>query len=210
MRIVAIVLAVVLAVLSVSSASAMSFQVKKLKSGQTVVLATGPIESGDAAKLETALRRASRDGHGTKRLLLNSPGGLVGEALLMTQVMDSVGVTTVIQNGATCASACASVLFVSGKYRTLEKTGALVIHSCYDARDGRAVTECNAVISAHAESEGVSGLGLMALQEAAGSQSAFLLTREDAACFGLTRAPGASNNRNPPCVADIKRAGRHK
>ena len=205
LRILAILAVLVAGAGAVAPASAMNFKMLKSSTGQLVVLATGLIDKGDARRLGTSLERATRDGNGTKVLLLDSPGGLVGEALNMAQLIESVGVTTVVRKGGVCASACASVLFISGKYRTVETGGALMIHSCYDSRNGRAVSSCNAAISAHAETQGVPGDGLMALQEAAGSNSVVLLDKDDAACFGLTRQPGARRVRNPPCVAAMRK-----
>jgi hypothetical protein len=89
-----------------------------------------------------------------------------------------------------CGSACAQVLFVSGKYRTVQPGGQLAIHSCYDQPTGRAVEMCNELIAAHAEQEGVSGSAMLAFQNAAGAHAAVVFDAAGAACFGLTRAPG--------------------
>ena len=108
-----------------------------------------------------------------------------------------------------CASACASILFVAGKYRTVERGGLLAIHSCYDSRNGRAASECNAMISEHAESVGVSGVTMMALQEAAGSDAMIVFEAEDAACFGLSLRPGSRPTKGTPrCMRDVIRARR--
>lgn len=185
----------------VAPAAAMDFSVLQSKSGQRVVLAAGEIAPGDAQLLAQALAMATRGRNGTKQLLLDSPGGTVGDALAMADVMDAERVSTVVPSGAICASACASVLFVSGKYRTVDKGGALVIHSCYDARNGRQVDFCNAMISAHAQYEGASGAVMMAMQEAAGTNAALVLGSNGAACFGLTgRAGSAARDGTPPCL----------
>jgi hypothetical protein len=173
-------------------------------------MAKGEITKGDARRLKSALARAGRDQHGTKQLWLDSPGGLVAIALDMADIMDAEGVTTVVGKGALCASACASVLFVSGKYRRVDTGGALAIHSCYDSRNGHAMTDCNAAISAHAEFEGVSGSTLMALQEAAGSEAIIVFDKDDAACFGLTLQPGARpSTKIPPCMKKALKRAKH-
>jgi hypothetical protein len=101
-----------------------------------------------------------------------------------------------------CASACASVLFVAGKYRTIEGKGTLAIHSCFDARDGTKMEDCDAAIATLARREGVSAGAMMAFQEMApGPGSVVLFDAKQAACFGLTRAPGkASLGDNAPCI----------
>jgi hypothetical protein len=189
--------------LSAAPGSAMVLKISTLSSGQKIVKASGDIVPGDARKLEKALSLATRDKQGTIQMRLNSDGGVVAEAFRMAEIMDRVGVSTVVGKGDLCASACAQVLFVSGKYRSVQKGGSLVIHSCYNALDGRAVEYCNAVISKHAQDEGVDGAAMMAFQQAAGTDSAILFDNESAACFGLTRAPGKKTA--APCLAELKR-----
>ena len=199
----AVIIVAVLA-LAAAPASAMSFKFGTTGDGLRVVVVQGDIVRGDARRLVRALERANRDGHGTKRLYLHSAGGLVTEALRMAEIMREVGVSTIVQKGTVCASACASVLFVAGRYRTVETGGFLAIHSCYNPRNGKAATHCNAMISAHAESAGVSGLTMMALQEAAGNDAVIVFEAEDAACFGLTLKPGAKPSTKPPkCVREM-------
>jgi len=191
-------------------ALAMDFKLGKMPTGLRVVVASGPIQNGDARRLQRALDRAGRDDQGTKQLLLNSAGGMVLEALKMADVVADVGVTTIVAKGAVCASACARVLFIAGKYRRLDQGGALAIHSCYDSRTGSAVSECNAIISARAQAGGVSGVAMMALQEAAGSRSVLVLDQKDAACFGLTLQPGARVRKVPPCLSDVLKGNGRK
>ncbi|HQZ13052.1 MAG TPA: ATP-dependent Clp protease proteolytic subunit [Devosia sp.] len=200
------VLGVALALaLLAAPAFAMTFTVATTSRGYHVVVAKGDIARGDAKRLARALEKADRDRHGMKQLYLESKGGLVYDALAMAEVMQEVGVSTIVRKDTVCASACASVLFVAGKYRTVEKGGLLAIHSCYDNRNGRAASECNAVISAQAEASGVSALTMMALQEAAGRDSVIVFEADDAACFGLTLKPGAKPRKGlAPCVKQAR------
>jgi hypothetical protein len=205
-------LILVLAVLAPLPAEAMQFQLLQSDDGRRAVLAQGDIVGGDAQRLASALRRATRDSHGTKMLLLDSPGGVVVEAMDMADVMRRVGVTTVIPEHGFCASACASVLFVAGKYRTIEPTGRLAIHSCYDSRNGQKMDECDAAIAVMAQRQGVSATAMMAFQEMAPDPgSAIVFDSKDAACFGLTRAPGkAALGDKAPCVQQAMRASKKK
>ena len=183
-------------------AEAMQFSILQADSGHRIVLAQGEIGPGDARKLVRALRKASVDKHGTRTLWLNSPGGSVMDAIDMADIINAVGVTTVVPGKAMCASACASVVFVAGKYRTVEKGGQLLIHSCFDARNGQKMDECDAVISQRAQANGLSGRAMMAFQEIApGPQYGVLFNAADAACFGLTHPPGkAELGDNAPCL----------
>jgi len=104
--------------------------------------ASGPIEEGDAAKF-VALPKFDT-------LELDSPGGLVGEALAMATNMDARGgIRTVVKPGSSCASACAMALFVSGETRIVYMGGRLGIHSCF-MPDGTQFPECNTAMAANA------------------------------------------------------------
>lgn len=195
-----IVLAIV-AALTALPANAMSFSLVD-NGGQRAILAQGEIVEGDAARLARALMRGTPNYHGTQQLLLNSPGGEVFEALRMAELMKKVGVATVVPDQAMCASACASVLFIAGKYRAVEQGGQLMIHSCFDARNGRKVDQCDAYLAARAQQQGISGRAMMAFQEIApGPRYGVLFSAQDAACFGLTRSFGqAAPGDNAPCI----------
>src|SRR3569623_1398243 len=196
------VLAALFVCLNVIPANAMQFSVLQGADGQKIVLARGEIVGGDGGKLIRVLRMASVDKHGTRTLWLDSPGGSVVDAMDMADVIGNVGVTTVVRPKAMCASACASVVFVAGKYRTVEKGGQLMIHSCFDARNGQKMDQCDAAISQRAQANGLSGRAMMAFQEIApGPQYGVLFNAADAACFGLTHAPGkAEMGDNAPCI----------
>ena len=148
MRVLGVLLAMLATLISLP-AEAMSFSLVNA-GGQRAILASGEIVPGDAAKLARALNRSSPSYHGTPQILLDSPGGVVVEAIAMAELMRKTGVTTVVPARAMCASACASVLFVAGKYRAVEQGGQLLIHSCFDARNGRKIDQCDAYLAARA------------------------------------------------------------
>ena len=88
------------------------------------VHASGEIKEGDAAQF-AALPQF-------KKLELDSPGGLVDEALTIAANMDARGdIRTVVKPGSSCVSACAIALFVSGQTRVVHMGGRLGIHSCF-------------------------------------------------------------------------------
>src|SRR3569833_4438288 len=101
------VLAALCACFNVIPANAMQFSVLQGSTGQKIVLAQGELVEGDAGKMVRALRRASVDKHGTRTVWLNSPGGSVIDAMNMADVINAVGVPTVVPAKAMCASACA-------------------------------------------------------------------------------------------------------
>jgi hypothetical protein len=169
---------------AVVGAEAMIFT---LRDNQTVI-ASGPIEQGDAAKFR-ALPRFDT-------LQLDSPGGLVSEALTIAAMMDARGgVRTEVRPGASCASACAMVLFVSGKTRVVYMGGRLGIHTCYKV-DGTQAPECNKAMAANATGHGVPWGVIEGFGKYTKSTSMLWLGAEDAECWGLMKwsAEDSSNN----------------
>jgi hypothetical protein len=189
-----------------SSAGAMEFVTDELLPGLMVVIGAGDIVAGDAERLRLALASADRDDTGNKLLALNSPGGNVGAALLMADVINEIGVSTVVPPGATCASACASVVFVAGEYRVVIDGGVLGMHSCYSEASGEPADWCNEGIAMRAVGEGTAHGSIMAFLLAAGPDDMIYFSAADAECYGLLRYPG-DEKRAPdaPCfVAAIQ------
>lgn len=156
--------------------------------GHRVILVSGQIEPGDTAKIDQVLSKADVMPYGTPVVLLDGPGGSVGEALKVSALFDRSPVHTVIRNGAFCASACGSILFVAGKYRTLEEGAILGQHSC--SMNGTPDTDCNEIISMHAFRHGVSHGAIAAFINHTSPQDIMWFSREDAEAWGLTRYPG--------------------
>jgi hypothetical protein len=169
---------------SVAGADAMTFTWPD----QFTVHASGPIEEGDAAKF-AVLRKFNT-------LELDSPGGLVGEALRMAVNMDTRGgIRTVVKSGSSCASACAMALFVSGETRVVYMGGRLGIHSCY-MPDGTQFPECNKAMAANATAHGVPWGVIEGFGNETKPSDMMWLGAEDAECWGLMKwsAKDISNN----------------
>lgn len=156
--------------------------------GHDVVRLDGPIEQGLASAMAEALERAEVWAHGARVVLLDSPGGDVDEALRISALFDASPVHTVVPNGARCASACGSILFVAGQYRTVEVSGALGQHSC--ASRGQPDKECNDEIARHAVSHGVSYGSIGAFVTYTPPEEILWFSREDVDGWGISRYPG--------------------
>jgi uncharacterized protein YecT (DUF1311 family) len=151
-----------------------------------MVIGEGSIQEGDAEKFLTVTKMANRDDEGLVALVLNSPGGNVEAAFRVVDAMDKVGVYTTVPDNAKCASACASILFASGKRRSIVGSGLLGFHSCY-RRDGRTYTEdslCNEIIAANAMQRGVSQAGVNRFVKQYGARDMAWVGR-DVACKSL-------------------------
>ena len=165
-------------------AGAMDFTLRD----KLAVRASGPIELGDAEKF-AALPKFNT-------LELDSPGGLVGEALRIAANMDARGgIRTVVPPGSTCASACAMALFVSGETRIVYMGGRVGIHSCA-MQDGTPAPECNEDMAANALAHGVPWGAIGAFASYFKPTEMGWLGAEDAECQGLMKwnAEDQSNN----------------
>ena len=152
------------------------------------VHASGPIVEGDAAKF-AALPKFNT-------LELDSPGGLVGEALKMAANMDARGgIRTVVRSGSSCASACAMALFVSGETRVVYMGGRVGLHSCA-MPDGTQAPECNKAMADNATAHGVPWGVIEAFGGETKPSSMLWLGAEDAECWGLMKWSALDSSHN--------------
>jgi hypothetical protein len=119
-------------------------------SGNRIIVLNGPIEPGDAVKLEQLKREleGSSDSRYLSGIHLNSPGGNYGEALKIADVIAPVApIGTRVDDGSECYSACA-LIFMAGHTgggsagiftdRRIHFRGKLGFHAPYLANvDGR-------------------------------------------------------------------------
>jgi hypothetical protein len=184
-----IAIAVALLLAAVPKPNAMDF----IWLDHLTVRASGPIEKGDAFKF-AALPKFDT-------LELDSPGGFLGEALAMAANIDARGdIRTVVKPGASCASACAMVLFVSGETRVVHIGGRLGIHSCA-MLDGPRDPVCNADIAANAAAHGVPWRVIEDFANQTDPSSMLWLGAEKAECLGLTNWSAKDGSTSPahPC-----------
>ena len=165
----------------------MTFTLERGEQDRLVVVARGPIETGDAERLRGALQSAVRDAAGNKLLVLDSPGGPIVDAFAMVGVMDAEHVSTRVRAGASCASSCAMIVFVSGAVRTVEEGGRLGIHTCHDAANRERSTACNELIARNALQRGVPYVSSLTLLHLTAPGEVRWLDAAAAACWQLSR-----------------------
>lgn len=183
------------------SASAMTFSTLTLPDGMRIVLAEGPVEQGDAIRLRVALKLADRDAFGNKVLALDGPGGLIVEAFAMVDVMDREKVSTLVRSGATCASACAQVLFLSGIHRTVEGNGRIGLHSCHTTGERRRSMVCNELIAQNALARGTPYEAIMTFLHLTDPAQMRWLAASEADHWGFTRKPVQKPRAAEPMLA---------
>lgn len=182
-----------LAVVVAPGAQAMTFSTVTRADGLRIVLAEGPVTDGDAERLRVALRSADRDHAGFKIMALDSGGGAIVEAFAMVGVMDREKVATVVRPGASCASACAQVLFLSGGHRTIEGDGRIGLHACHTAGERTRSAACNELIAQNALARGTPYGSIMVFLHVTGPAQMTWLGAAEAELLGFIRKPPATD-----------------
>ncbi|MDP9762139.1 MULTISPECIES: lysozyme inhibitor LprI family protein [Agrobacterium] len=90
----------------------------------------GPIEAGDGEKFETVVRGVNR-----ASVILQSPGGLVKEALHIGATIRIEGFATMVPADKECFSAC-GLIWVSGVRRYMSDTSQIGFHAAYREENG--------------------------------------------------------------------------
>jgi hypothetical protein len=198
--------------LGAGSVSAMEFATPSGTEGLRIVVARGPIVEGDAERFRVVLKSADRNSFGLKTVVLDSMGGVVGEAFAMASVMDRDKVGTVVLSGGSCASSCAQIVFLAGRQRIVRDGGRLGLHSCRAAKDGAPSLYCNDLIAQHAVTHGTTYGPIMAFMQMTPATQVRWLDAAEADCWGLTRWPpgsdrGAKDGELPPCMLKGPQAG---
>ncbi len=80
------------------------------------------IERGDSFAFREAIRK-----HQIETVVLSSPGGLASEGLNLSGIINDREISTIVPNGANCASAC-SFMFFAGANRIAMERGELGVH----------------------------------------------------------------------------------
>lgn len=121
-------------------APAMEFRTSHDPSGHLVVHADGPIARGDERRFREALAGA---GNRTPRLAINSPGGLVGEAIGIATIVNQARIP--VTAGDLCASACFFV-FAASPYPMVESSTRLGVHRAYQKDVGETTRSMDATM----------------------------------------------------------------
>lgn len=134
-----------------------------------ILSAEGSIEPGAAGRFATEI--AAR-GEYVKTVLLNSPGGSVGDALAMSKLIREKKLATKVISGALCASSC-PIVMAGGVTREAEDGAVVGVHQIFNGSKEKMSPEqamsnaqmTTADVSRHLEEMGIkSGVWLHALE----------------------------------------------
>jgi len=159
-----------------------------------VIIGEAPIIEGDAKRLETILTQAGRDRYGNIPMYLNSPGGSVLAAFAMVELMDKHEFSAYVSSNAICASACASIVYISARFHQVVGKGRLGIHTCYiqgnPADTPGPSAFCNKKIAENATDHGTSYSAVNMWQREYGPHSMAWIGQDVACKYGLCGPPG--------------------
>jgi len=97
-----------------------------------IVLIHGPVESGDSQRFSNFLAGMEKS---PSKLALNSPGGVVSEALKIGRRVREIGGDTIMLPGTACFSACPYIL-AGGAKRLVSAASAVGMHQHYYEEPG--------------------------------------------------------------------------
>lgn len=161
-----------------------------------LITVTGEFRQGDDRKLVRALLETE----GTATVQFDSPGGSLIAGLAMGRAIRLNGASTLVPDGATCASAC-GLAWLGGVRRAVGDGARVGFHAAYYVDDqGRAIEtgQGNALIGAYLNQLGLSEKAVLYITGAAPEDMAWL-TQDEAEDLGIpmqrlgrapARAPG--------------------
>lgn len=105
----------------------LEFEVVQLGQMGPALLLQGAIEAGDSVRFDVYLNELQ---DAPRFIALNSPGGVVAEALSIGRLIKEHQLDTVVSNGMVCVSSC-PYIFAAGNQRLAFAGGALGLHQHY-------------------------------------------------------------------------------
>jgi hypothetical protein len=142
------------------------------------IVIRGKIEVGDEQTFSTLAQRLPEG-----VVLLNSPGGIVGPALAIAQMVRERGYTTAVLWPDICASMCA-VIWLSGAHAVIQRNVGLGFHAAWNLQTGMVDAEATEAIADYLRLLGLTDnqVAYMTLTPPPGVQWA---TEHDAAALGF-------------------------
>jgi hypothetical protein len=140
----------------------------------TALLVSGVIGPGSYDEFRAALMNATPE-----LVVLDGPGGILGEALLIGSEVRRLKLDTMVGPNRSCASACA-IVFLSGRVKYLATGASVGLHSASYA-DGRADPEATELMAAYLREVGVPGSTLRRMARTAPNDIRWLSKAEQKA-----------------------------
>ena len=113
-------------------AHAGDFSTQPANDGKPMLIFSGDIDEGDARRLSVILEQHIAKNTPIRTLFLNSPGGLIKEGVMMSNMVRNYGLSTIVMDGEQCASAC-FVVFAAGEKRLAGNAARIGVHQAYNS-----------------------------------------------------------------------------
>jgi hypothetical protein len=144
--------AIILIAVFSKTASAAQFSYTLQPDGTAASYLNGQIVAGDSDAFASMLSTLSEQGHRVIGSVLDSPGGLVGEAAKIARIVSTNGIDVAVPAGAQCVSAC-FLIFAQGRQKHVSENARIGVHGAsvggVETTDSQATT----LIMARAASE---------------------------------------------------------
>lgn len=141
---------------------------------ESVLMVSGIIGPGAHRQFQAALWRAE-----PRLVVLDGPGGVLGEAILIAEEVRRRGLSTLVTANHSCASACA-IVFLSGRTKYLGAGASVGLHSASYA-DGRADPQATELMATYLSQLGVPRATLRRMAQTAPSDIRWLTVSEQQA-----------------------------
>jgi membrane-bound ClpP family serine protease len=145
--------------------------------GPTALLVSGVMGPGSYDEFRAAVMRTTPE-----LVVLDGPGGILGEALLIGEEIRRRKLNTMVGPNRSCASACA-IAFLSGRVKYLGAGASIGLHSASFA-DGRADPEATEIMAAYLRGIGVPNATLRRMARTAPNDIRWL-TRAEQRAMGI-------------------------
>ena len=131
--------------------------------GANIITISGTIAQGDATKF----RRITMIPQDKTIVMLSSPGGVVNDALIIGDMIHTLGFMTVVPGKQFCTSAC-GLIWLGGKTRLADGTAYIGFHAAYTGSGETAIQSgsANALVGAYLNRLGLSFSAVEALTSA--------------------------------------------
>lgn len=172
-----------------AQANALEFATLQSRGGGVALKASGEIAGGDVERFLAVAPYATQDANGYRRIILESPGGIVDVAMRVAVLLRQWNFITFVDDD--CASACAMILYPAGVYSILGDKGRLGFHNCYSTRrDSKIIPECTEAIAQFATRNGMPYGSIRIFAGLRGGDEMLWVTNVLAHCYGFERLPG--------------------
>jgi hypothetical protein len=147
------------AAMACPAASAATLTTTVSKENKTIVMLTGEIVESDAEKLKAIIQSANEAGRLVSGIRFNSLGGNLLEGVKLASIIRYGKISTVVANGAKCASAC-FLAFAAGAQKFASYTASVGVHGASDSvgrESGDATVSMARVVKELGVPEGIIG-----------------------------------------------------